>query len=143
MNNLQAYDYVLPPDLIAQHPLANRADARLMVVRRRSESIEHFHVRDLPELLEAGDCLVLNDSRVLPARLVGHRTATRGRWEGLFLESDAHNMWKVLARTRGRMSPEESVTLSDRQGRDDLQLVLVQRLETGDWLMRAKTEQPA
>ena len=141
MTDLQAYDYELPPELIAQHPLAHRADARLMVVRRAQESIEHFHVRDLPELLAAGDCLVLNDSRVIPARLIGYRTATRGRWEGLFLEADSNNVWKVLAKTRGRMSLDESVTLQDRQGRDDLQLVLLQRLDTGEWLMRANTEQ--
>ncbi|NIL96239.1 MAG: tRNA preQ1(34) S-adenosylmethionine ribosyltransferase-isomerase QueA [Planctomycetales bacterium] len=141
MNDLRTYDYELPSQLIAQQPLPHRADARLMVVRRGEASIEHFHVRDLPELLAAGDCLVLNDSRVLPARLIGYRTATGGRWEGLFLEADPQHVWKVLAKTRGRMATGESVTLQDPQGRDDLQLVLLQRLETGEWLMRAKAGQ--
>lgn len=86
MDELAQYDYHLPKHLIAQAPLPNRADARMMVVRRAEQRLEHWHVRDLPEILDSGDCLVLNDSKVIPARLVGYRVATGGRWEGLFLE---------------------------------------------------------
>ena len=74
MNELDAYDYELPRELIAQQPLRSRSDARLMVVDRKTQSIDHYHVRDLPELLQAGDVLVLNDSKVVPARLMGFRT---------------------------------------------------------------------
>lgn len=141
MNDLQDYDFDLPTDLIAQEPTRHRADARLLVVDRQQETIEHYHVRDLPDLLAAGDCLVLNDSRVLPARLVGRRTATGGQWEGLFLESDPNNCWRVLAKTRGKMVADESVTLLDRQGDEAVELVLVQREPSGPWLMRVKSDE--
>jgi S-adenosylmethionine:tRNA ribosyltransferase-isomerase len=78
-------DYELPPDRIAQQPTAERDLSKLMVLRRESGDISHRLFRDLPDLLNAGDLLVLNDTRVLPARLIGHRDKTGGKWEGLFL----------------------------------------------------------
>ena len=65
-DSIAAYDYHLPAELIAQHPLARRSDARLMLVDRRRDTIDHYHVRDLPQLLARGDCLVLNNTRVVP-----------------------------------------------------------------------------
>lgn len=79
MSELDAYDYDLPRELVAQEPLARRTDARLLVVDRGSGEFSHRHVRDLPEILQPGDLLVLNDTRVVPARLIGRRTATGGR----------------------------------------------------------------
>src|SRR5689334_1011578 len=70
------FDYEVPRHLVAQEPLRHRSDARLMVVDRSKQSIEHFHVRDLPRLLPAGDRLVLNDTKVLPAQLTGRRAVT-------------------------------------------------------------------
>ena len=87
-SELDKYDYELPKHLVAQEALENRADARLMVVDRARREISHHHVRDLAELLRAGDFLVLNDTKVVPARLVGYRTATKGRWEGLYLSTE-------------------------------------------------------
>ncbi len=78
-------DYLLPEHLIAQEPVPERDQARLMVVRRAEGAIEHRIFADLPDLLRAGDLLVLNDTRVIPARLIGRRARTGGRWEGLFL----------------------------------------------------------
>src|SRR5262245_50271780 len=83
-SDTEHYDYPLPRELIAEQPLAQRTDARLLVVNREQQSLEHRHVRDLPELLRPSDCLVINDTRVVPARIVGHRAQTGGRWEGLF-----------------------------------------------------------
>ena len=60
MNELDQYDYDLPRDLIAQHPLATRSDARLMIVRRKSGTIDHAHIRDLPEILTAGDLSLIH-----------------------------------------------------------------------------------
>jgi len=88
MSELDHYDYQLPEELIAQHPLRCRSDARLMLVDRSRQQIDHYHVRDLPELLTPQDALVLNDTRVLPARLTGFRTRTGGRWFGLFLAEE-------------------------------------------------------
>lgn len=99
------YDFDLPKDLIAQHPLKNREDARLLVVDRSKDSIEHRHVRDLDEILSAGDLLVLNDTKVIPAKLVGLRTMTGGRWQGLLLQTDDQGNWKVMCKTRGNVKP--------------------------------------
>src|SRR4051812_38380190 len=98
------YDYELPRHLIAQHPIAQRCDARMLVVERSTASIQHAYIRDLPSFLRAGDCLVLNDTRVIPARLVGYRATTRGRWEGLFLSADSGGNWRVLGKTRGKLA---------------------------------------
>ena len=84
MSELDQYDYNLPRDLIAQHPLPRRSDARLMVVDRAAGLIDHAHVRDLPELLKPDDCLVFNDTKVIPARLVGRRDRTGGSLEWTF-----------------------------------------------------------
>ncbi len=143
MTDLQQYDYHLPPELIAQHPLANREDARLMVIRRESQSIEHMHVRDLPEILREGDCLVINDSRVIPARLVGYRQSTGGRWKGLFLQADEHGLWRLLGKARTKVYPGEKVTLINRFGRDDITLELAARQSDGTWVGRPLSNEDA
>ena len=94
-------DYDLPPELIAQEPCAERDQSRLMVVRRSDNSLQHHVFADLPELLDAGDLLILNDTRVLSARLLGRRARTAGKWEGLFLRQSADGSWELLCQTRG------------------------------------------
>ncbi len=136
MSELDAYDYHLPHELIAQSPLSPRSDARLLVVRRDAQTLEHRFVHNLPELLAAGDGLVLNDTRVIAARLAGYRTRTHGRWEGLFLGSDGNGVWKILSQTRGKMQAGESVTLQDRAGADVGRLILLGRLDQGVWAVR-------
>ena len=89
MLNLADYDFELPKELIAQQPVASRSDARLMIVDRAAGTIEHAHVRDLADWLSPADSLVLNDSRVVPARLDGIRSQTGGRWQGE-LETEVH-----------------------------------------------------
>lgn len=143
MDDVSAYDYDLPEELIAQHPLPRRSDARLMLVDRKAGSISHYHVRDLPELLRSGDCLVLNDTRVVPARLVGFRTRTGGRWQGLYLQHDAEGRWQVLGKTRGRLEIGERVTLMDRDGRDGVELELLARQEGGVLVVRPLSSEPA
>jgi S-adenosylmethionine:tRNA ribosyltransferase-isomerase len=142
MSEASGYDYELPKALIAQQPLAQRADARLMVIDRARRSITHHHVRDLPELLLPHDCLVINDTRVVPARLVGSRTQTQGRWEGLFLEADEQGNWRLLARTRGHIAPGETVTLLNRHGRDDVRLRMIEKQPGGLWIARPETDEP-
>jgi len=84
---LEILDYILPAELIAQEPLARREHSRLLVVGRDPFQIEHRHFFDLPELLAPNDLLVLNNTRVLHARLLGHRKKTGGQWGGLFLRT--------------------------------------------------------
>lgn len=133
MPDLDAYDYELPHELIAQQPLANRADSRLMIVDRQARSIEHLHFRDLPEFVRAQDSLVLNDTRVVPAKLVGYRDSTGGRWQGLYLEHDDRGLWKLLCKTRGKLVEGESIGLVDRQGRAAGKLHLLTQLDDGVW----------
>ncbi len=100
------FDFDLPDELIAQHPVEPRDRSRLMVVRppgRDAGSIGPSP--SCPSCSNAGDVLVRNNTRVIPARLVGHREATGGRWEGLFLRAWPDGTWEVLATTRGRPSP--------------------------------------
>jgi len=142
VDELAQYDYDLPKRLIAQSPLPNRADARMMVVRRADQTLEHWHVRDLPDLLQPGDCLVLNDSKVIPARLVGYRESTGGRWEGLFLEAWPNGFWKVLARCRGKPQPDEPIVLINRFGKEDIRLFIGTKLpEEGAWIVRPETQE--
>ena len=133
MGDVSNYDYELPEELIAQRPLAVRSDARLLVVDRQADTIEHYHVRDLPELLAPPDALIVNDSRVVAARLIGFRTQTGGKWEGLFLSADPQGRWRLLGKTGGRIRPGEMVTLVDRAGREHGRLVLVSQEQGGVW----------
>lgn len=146
MTSLDEYDYDLPPELIAQQPLAERDAARLLVVDRESGAIEHRRVRDLPALLSRGDCLVLNDTRVVPARIHGFRTATGGRWEGLFLETIDSGDWRLMSRTRGKLQPGETVTLvkpSDSAAPEEYALELLEQEPDGIWRARPETSEPA
>ncbi|TWU08570.1 tRNA preQ1(34) S-adenosylmethionine ribosyltransferase-isomerase QueA [Stieleria varia] len=136
MSELDLYDYDLPRERIAQEPLRVRSDARLMLVDRASGKIEHYHVRDLPDLLRSDDTLVVNDSRVVPARLVGYRSETQGRWQGLFLRSDEDSgIWEVLTKTRGTLTPGETITVQDRDGLDGMLLSVVARTDEGHLLV--------
>jgi len=123
------FDFNLPEHLIAQHPAAQRDESRLLVVRRGTGTLEHRTFRDLPELLNPGDLLVLNDTKVLPARVVGRRESTGGKWEGLFLRL-VGDLWEMLAQTRSY--PEVgSVFVTDT----GLRLTLRGRTEERHWLM--------
>jgi S-adenosylmethionine:tRNA ribosyltransferase-isomerase len=136
------FDYDVPRQLVAQEPMRHRADARLMVVDRGGQTIAHHHVRDLPELLNAGDRLVLNDTKVIRAQLAGVRVQTGGRWQGLFIEATPDGNWRILCKTRGRPSPGEVITLRDREGRPSAKLWLIERLEEGQWLAHVEAEEP-
>lgn len=108
---LSAWQFELPTELIADRPAARRDDARLLVVDRRQQQIRHSSVRELPQLLAAGDLLVFNNTKVLPARLFGFRTATGGRWEGLYIEQTPDGDWVLMCETRGRLQPGETITV--------------------------------
>ncbi len=140
------YDYELPAELIAQEPLADRAAARLLVVERASGSLRHAHIRDLPELLSPNDLVVVNNTRVVPARLIGQRAETGGRWEGLFLAevlaAGNRRCWSILAKTRGRPAVGERITLVDPAGAAAVELLLVGRGEGGTWVVEPQADEP-
>lgn len=109
------YDYELPPELIAQRPIEPRDAARLMVVDRATGEIHHRRFRDLPDLLAPGDLLVVNDTRVLPARLHGRRP-TGGQVELLLLRRLDDGCWEAMGRPARRLRPGTVVYLRDRAG---------------------------
>jgi S-adenosylmethionine:tRNA ribosyltransferase-isomerase len=122
--SLEDYDYALPRELIAQHPPARRSDSRLLVLDRAREELEHRSFSDLPEYLRKGDVLVLNETRVLPARLRA-RKESGGKVEVLLLEPVEENRWHVLLKpgkafTEGRSlalekDPEVRITCHQRR----------------------------
>jgi S-adenosylmethionine:tRNA ribosyltransferase-isomerase len=146
MDELTQYDYELPPDRIAREPPARRDDARLLVVDRRSGKLEHRTVRDLPELLQPGDCLVVNDTQVLPARLFGTRAATGGKWEGLYLGTTPTGDWKLIGETRGRIQPGEEIVILPAHkaaSADRLILTLREKNADGIWTAHVKGDESA
>jgi S-adenosylmethionine:tRNA ribosyltransferase-isomerase len=92
------FQFHLPPELIAQHPAARRDESRLMVLHRKENRLEHKQFPDLVDFLRPGDVLVLNDSRVIPARLRGANAKTGGKFEILLVEENAPNDWWTMLR---------------------------------------------
>ncbi|HNO65887.1 MAG TPA: tRNA preQ1(34) S-adenosylmethionine ribosyltransferase-isomerase QueA [Tepidiformaceae bacterium] len=122
----------LPPELIAQEPAEPRDSARLMVLRFKSQSVEHRSVRDLPELLRRGDLLVVNNTRVMAARLFGKRPDTGGKVEALLVRPFTDTTWEVLFKPARQARPGRRVVFETHEGelaatvlgRDDGPLVL-------------------
>ncbi|MDQ3655097.1 MAG: tRNA preQ1(34) S-adenosylmethionine ribosyltransferase-isomerase QueA [Chloroflexota bacterium] len=107
------FDYDLPPELIAQAPLEQRSASRLMVLNRAGNDIKHRQFADLPELLSKGDLLVLNDSRVLPARLTGHRRSG-GEVKVLLLRELEGWRWDALMRPARKLRLNEELVFQSR-----------------------------
>lgn len=106
------FDYELPPELIAQTPLERRDASRLMTLNKVTGEIGHRYFYELPSLLHPGDCLVLNDSRVLPARLIGHRESG-GAAEVLLLADKGDKTWECLVRPGRKLREGARVTFGD------------------------------
>ena len=109
-----------------------------MVVRRESDSIEHRRFFELAELLNPGDVLVRNNTQVVAARLIGHREATGGQWEGLFLRELEGGDWEILATTRGKPQPSEAIIVGE-----GLRLSLIEKGEGGRWRVRPEASETA
>ena len=105
--------YDLPQELIAQEPLKDRASSRLLVLHKDSGEIEHKIFRDITEYLKKGDCLVINDTKVLPARLIGERKNTGARVEILLLVRKDLDTWEVLTYPGKKAKPGDVITFGD------------------------------
>lgn len=108
------FDFYLPEELIAQTPLERRDTSRLLTLDKKTGRTGHCHFFDLPGFLKAGDCLVLNDSRVLPARLIGHRP-TGGICEVLLLVDKGEGVWECLVRPGRKLRPGAQVIFGEGQ----------------------------
>ncbi len=133
-----SYEFDLPEDLVAQDPASRREDARLLLVRRPGQDCrarEDLNILDLPRLLAPGDLLVLNETRVVPARLKGTRVSTGGQAEVLVLEHQDGAV-RIMLGTRGKPLPGEEIAIAD----DALRLTL--ETNDGEGLWRARSAAP-
>jgi len=140
---MKQFDFPLPDALIAQQPAEPRDASRLLVLPRATGEVQHRAFVDLPGLLSPGDLLVMNDTRVVAARLVGRRERTGGRWEGLFVRAHPDGAWEMLTQTRGRPESGEALLADPPGGGEPLRLVLGGRTEGGRWLARPGEAGPA
>lgn len=110
---LSDFNYELPEELIAQDPLLKRSDSRLMVLNREDDSIAHKHFRDITEYINPGDCLVINDTKVLPARLIGAKEGTGASIEVLLLKRHDDKTWETLVKPGKKARPGARISFGD------------------------------
>lgn len=150
-DNLQAMkvselDYTLPERLIAQEGLSERAQSRLLVLDRNREGIFHSRFQALPEYLKAGDCLVVNNSRVIPARFFARRQ-TGGKIEGLFLRLTQEGAWQVMLKNASRLRAKEILTLyrpseeAPSNPGTPIGLRVLDKQARGVWIVQPETEE--
>ncbi len=125
MIKLSEFDYHLPEELIAKYPVEPRDSCRLMVLDRRNQKIEHRIFRDIVDYLKEGDLLVLNDTKVIPARLIGRKT-TGAKIEVLLLRPYTDNEWEVLIKNIKRLKPGQEVIFGE-----DFKAVLLEKYQEG------------
>lgn len=124
---LEEFDYYLPPELIAQEPLPGRDASRLMVLNRRKGTIEHRHFSEIGSLLPGGGLMVLNDSRVIPARIFCKKADTSGRVEVLLTRRHTDTLWEGLIKPSRRVRPGTRLIVKD----DELEILVLSRNSYG------------
>ncbi|MBQ9899973.1 MAG: tRNA preQ1(34) S-adenosylmethionine ribosyltransferase-isomerase QueA [Acholeplasmatales bacterium] len=107
------YDYYLPEELIAQTPLNDRSSSRLLILNREKKTIEHKHFYDIVDRLSENDVLVINDTKVIPARLIGHKEDTGAVIEVLLLKDLGNNIWQTLAKPQKRVKIGTIISFGD------------------------------
>lgn len=111
--HINDFDYILPEELIAQHPTDKRDESRLMVIDRSTGELSHKHFYDILDYLKPGDCLVMNNSKVLPARLFGVKEHTGAKVEFLLIKRIEGDTWEAMVRPGKRLHPGDRVSFSD------------------------------
>ena len=132
----QDFYYDLPKELIAQHPVEPRDHSRMLVLDRAKQNLTDRHFYDIIDYLRPGDCLVLNDSRVLPARLYGHRKETGAAVELLLLNPKGADTWEVLAGPGRKAKPGDVLTFGDGL----LEAEVLEIINEGNRLVRFRYE---
>jgi len=128
-------DYRLPPELIAQHPSLKRQASRLLVLNRAAGTLADRQFSDLPGCLRPGDCLVLNNTKVLPARFYA-RKLSGAQLEGLFLHEEPDGQWQVLLKNARKIKSGEQIQLLDRAGNSWQHATAYQSEVEGQWFLR-------
>lgn len=111
--NVKDYDYDLPEELIAQDPLEDRSSSRLMVLDRQTGDVEHRHFTDILEYFHPGDCLVINNTKVIPARLFGVKEDTQAKIEVLLLKRKENDIWETLVKPGKKAKPGTKLVFGD------------------------------
>jgi S-adenosylmethionine:tRNA ribosyltransferase-isomerase len=132
--SLKNFDYPLPKDLIAYHPAKKRDHSRLLVLDRKTKTLEHKYFYQIIDYLGEGDGLVINQTKVFPARIFGINEKTQAKVEVLFLKKLEDNMWEVLLKP-GKKVPSGSV-ISFNQ--DNLRCQILEKTESGSWLAKPR-----
>lgn len=109
---LSGFDYTLPKKLIAQHPLPKRDSSRLMVLNKKENSIAHDTFSNFPNYLNRGDLVVLNDTKVFPARLIGHKKKSGGKVEILLIREIGPGKWSCMMKSSGKLKEHTEITFS-------------------------------
>ncbi len=133
------FDYPLDQALVAQSPCRQRDQSRLMVLHRKDARVSHHVFAELPALLRPDDLLVINDTKVIPAKFAARR-ASGGRIDGLFCTESSLGRWEVLLRNAGRCRPGEKLALVDPR---EVALKLLENHGEGQWLVRVDPPEPA
>lgn len=138
--NTEQLDYKLPSELVAQDPAEVRSESRLLVLRRPAAELTDARFNRLGEFLRPGDCLVLNDTRVLPARFFARRQ-TGGRLEGLFLGTDGMpGLWQVMLKGQRKLRTNEHIRLEGRDGWDYCPAQVLAKKPDGVCLLRVESQ---
>jgi S-adenosylmethionine:tRNA ribosyltransferase-isomerase len=132
-------NYDLPEELIAQQPAVVRSESRLLVLDRSSGAVEDRKFSDIEHFLHPGDCLVLNDTKVLPARFFARRK-TGGKLEGLFLELLDENRWQVMLKGAGKVKLSEKIYLKDKTGTDYIEAQLCEKAGEGRCVLEVESD---
>jgi S-adenosylmethionine:tRNA ribosyltransferase-isomerase len=111
--NVKDFDYKLPEELIAQDPLADRSASRLMVLDKKTGEIEHHNFKEITRYLSPGDCLVLNNTKVIPARLFGVKEGTEAKIEILLLKRRENDIWETLVKPGKKAKPGTKINFGD------------------------------
>ena len=109
----QDFYYELPEELIAQDPLADRSSSRLLVLDKQSGAVSHHVFTEIVDYLEEGDCLVINDTKVIPARLIGSKVGTEAKVEVLLLKRKENNIWETLVKPGKKARPGAKISFGD------------------------------
>ena len=109
--DVKDFYFDLPQELIAQDPLEDRASSRLLVLDRSTGEVEHRKFRDILEYLNPGDCLVINDTKVIPARLIGSKEGTDAKIEVLLLKRKENDIWETLVKPGKKAKPGTVIRL--------------------------------
>ena len=139
--DIEKLNYHLPAELIAQRPAPNRSDSRMLVLDRSADSLLDSKFSQIAQFIKKGDCLVINNTKVLPARFFAQKK-TGAKIEGLFIAVQ-DNKWKVMLKNSARVKIGDTLNLLDRSKNQFCTAVIISKLSDGQWLIKPESSLPA